>query len=180
VIIGSRLSREISQLGGLVSDKSNNHAVEVEEEHDEVETQLEERLLFLVNTALSHVYVAYLLMDVELAEDFSRIEEMSVVNDLLDVPAKERQVENKRHPVAVDEEKEGQETMHSSLGDDVGVKSVAEINGVNVVTFQIAVHNRKEDLQKEVHGVDKHRQQKQPSFSGHHDGLKCVAAFERW
>jgi hypothetical protein len=165
VIIGSRLSREISQLGGLVSDKSNNHAVEVEEEHDEVETQLEERLL---------------LMDVELAEDFSRIEEMSVVNDLLDVPAKERQVENKRHPVAVDEEKEGQETMHSSLGDDVGVKSVAEINGVNVVTFQIAVHNRKEDLQKEVHGVDKHRQQKQPSFSGHHDGLKCVAAFERW
>jgi hypothetical protein len=165
VIIGSRLSQEFSHLGGLVSDKSNNHAVEVEEEHDKVETQLEERLL---------------LMDVELAEDFSRIEEMSVVNDLLDVPAKERQVENKRHPVAVDEEKEGQETMHSSLGDDVGVKSVAEINGVNVVTFQIAVHNREEDLQKEVHGVDKYRQQKQPSFSGHHVGLKCAGTFERW
>jgi hypothetical protein len=76
VIIGSRLSREFSHLGGLVSDKSNNHAVEVEEEHDKVETQLEERLLFLVNTVLSHVwsYIAYLLMDVELAEDFSRIE----------------------------------------------------------------------------------------------------------
>jgi hypothetical protein len=83
VIIGSRLSQEFSHLGGLVSDKSNNHAVEVEEEHDKVETQLEERLLFLVNTVLSHVwsYIAYLLMDVELAEDFSRIEEMGVVND---------------------------------------------------------------------------------------------------
>lgn len=83
MIIGSRLSRELSHLGGLVSDKSNNHAVEVEEEHDKVETQLEERLLFLVNTALSHVrrYTTYLLMDVELAEDFSRIEEMGVVND---------------------------------------------------------------------------------------------------
>lgn len=56
------------------------------------------------------------------------------MNVLLDVPAKERQVENKRHPVSVDEEEEGQETMHSSLGDDVGVESVAEINGVNVVT----------------------------------------------
>jgi hypothetical protein len=56
------------------------------------------------------------------------------MNVLLDVPAKERQVENKRHPVAVDEEEEGQETMHSSLGDDVGVESVAEVNGVNVVT----------------------------------------------
>lgn len=56
------------------------------------------------------------------------------MNVLLDVPAKERQVENKRHPVSVDEEEEGQETMHSSLGDDIGVESVAEINGVNVVT----------------------------------------------
>lgn len=56
------------------------------------------------------------------------------MNVLLDVPAKERQVENKRHPVSVDEEEEGQETMHSCLGDDIGVESVAEINGVNVVT----------------------------------------------
>lgn len=56
------------------------------------------------------------------------------MNILLDVPAKKRQVENKRHPVSVDEEEEGQETMHSSLGDNVGVESVAEINGVNVVT----------------------------------------------
>ena len=32
-------------LRGLVADESNNHAVEVEEEHDQVEAQLDERLL---------------------------------------------------------------------------------------------------------------------------------------
>lgn len=36
-----------SRLGGLVTDKSDNHAVEVEEEHDEVEAELEERFLLV-------------------------------------------------------------------------------------------------------------------------------------
>lgn len=120
-----------SILGGLVSDKSNNHAVEVEEEHEQVKAKLEER---------------FLLVNIELAEDLSRIEEMSVVDNLLDVPAKERQVENERDPVTVDEEEEGQETVHSSLGDDIGIESVAEVNGVNVITFQITVHNSEENL----------------------------------
>lgn len=120
-----------SILGGFVSDKSNNHAVEVEEEHEQVEAKLEER---------------FLLVNIELAEDLSRIEEMSVVNNLLDVPAKERQVENERDPVTVDEEEEGQETVHSSLGDDIGIESVAEVNGVNIITFQITVHNSEENL----------------------------------
>lgn len=120
-----------SILGGLVSDKSNNHAVEVEEEHEQVKAKLEER---------------FLLVNIELAEDLSRIEEMSVVDNLLDVPAKERQVENERDPVTVDEEEEGQETVHSSLGDDIGIESVAEVNGVNVITFQITVHDSEENL----------------------------------
>jgi hypothetical protein len=42
------------------------------------------------------------------------------------------------------------------------------------IPFQVTVHDSEEDLQKEVDGVDKHRQQEQPSFSGHHLGLKCV------
>jgi hypothetical protein len=124
-----------------------------------VEAQLEER---------------FLLVDVKLAEDLSRIEEVSVVNDLLDVPAKERQVEDKRHPVSIDKEEECQETVYGSLWDDVGVESVAEVNRVNVVTFQVTVHNSEKDLQEEVDGVDKHRQQEQPSFSRHHLGLKCA------
>lgn len=50
----------------FVSDESYNHRVEIEEEHQQVETQLDERLL---------------LMDVELAEDLSRVKEMLVFKD---------------------------------------------------------------------------------------------------
>lgn len=53
---------------------------------------------------------------------------------LLNVPGKQRQVENQSQPVAVDQKQEGQETVHSSLGDDVGVQAVAEVDGVDVVT----------------------------------------------
>jgi hypothetical protein len=35
---------------GLVADKGNDHAVEVEEEHQQVETQLDERFLSIVST----------------------------------------------------------------------------------------------------------------------------------
>lgn len=87
-----------------------------------------------------------LLVDVELAEDFGGIEEVSVVNDLLDVPAKERQVENQRNPISINEEKECQETVNSGLGNNVCVESVAEINGVNVITLKVAVHDGEKNL----------------------------------
>lgn len=99
--------------------------------------------------------MAYLLVDVELAEDFGSIEKMGVVNDpvvsgqsrsmecacegaavdslLLGVPGEQRQVENKRQPVAVDEEQEGEEAVDGSFGDNVGVETVAQVNGVDVV-----------------------------------------------
>jgi len=50
-----------SILGGLVSDKSNNHAVEVEEEHEQVKAKLEERFLLrcqccaLLRVKLGHI-----------------------------------------------------------------------------------------------------------------------------
>lgn len=43
--------------------------------------------------------------------------------------------------------------MNGGFGDNIGVESVAEVDGVDVVTFQIAVHYRKEDLQEKVDGV---------------------------
>lgn len=33
--------------------------------------------------------------------------------------------------------------------------------------FQITVHDREEDLEEEVDGVDQHRQQVKPRFAGH-------------
>lgn len=52
---------------------------------------------------------------------------------LLSVPCQEGQVEDKRDPVPIDEEQEGQESVDGGLGDDVGVEAVAEVDGVNVV-----------------------------------------------
>lgn len=75
----------------------------------------------------------YLLVHIQLAEDLGRIKQVSVVNDLLDVPDQQRKVEDQWQPVSVDEEQERQESMHGSLGNDVGVQAVAEVNGVDVV-----------------------------------------------
>lgn len=45
-LLGSRCAR----LVGLVADEGNDHAVQVEEEHQQVETQLDERFLKNVST----------------------------------------------------------------------------------------------------------------------------------
>lgn len=44
--------------------------------------------------------------------------------------------------------------MHSSFGNDVHVQAVAEIDGVDVVAFEIRVHNGEEDLEEEVHCIE--------------------------
>jgi len=129
---------------GLVLDKGDNHAVKVEEEQDKVETELGER---------------FLLVDIQLAEDLGGVKQMSVVNDLLNIPSKERQVEDKRQPVSVDEEQEGHETMDGDFGENVGVEAVAEVNGVDIITFEIAVHDGEEDLEEEVDGIYDHRKE---------------------
>jgi len=123
----------------LVPDQSDNHAVEVKEEHDQVEAELGEGL-FLVH--------------VKLAEYLCRIKEMGVVDDLLHVPADERQVDDQRQPVAVDKKQEGQEAMDGGLRDDIRVQSVTEVDRVNIVTFKIAIHYGEEDLEEQVYGVD--------------------------
>ena len=119
---------------------------------------------------------------------------------LLRVPCQEGQVQHQGHPVSIDEEEEGQESVNGGFGNDVGVETVAEINGVDVVAvaklayarqgsapspacddaswrchspFQIAVHDGKEDLEKQVDGVYQHRQQVQPCFTGHCGGRLC-------
>lgn len=131
-------------LVGLVSNEGHNHAVQVEEKQNEVEAELGE---------------GFLLVNVKLAENLSGVQEVGVVNDLLDVPGNKGHVEDERQPVTVDKEKEGQETVNGDFGDDVGVKAVAEVNRVDVIAFEIAVHDGEEDLEKEVDGVYKHRKQ---------------------
>jgi hypothetical protein len=52
---------------------------------------------------------------------------------LLGIVSKQRQVEDQRQPVSVDEEQERHESVDGDFGDDVGVEAVAEVNGVDVV-----------------------------------------------
>lgn len=55
-------------------------------------------------------------------------------NILLRVERQKRQVQHDGKPVAIDDEKEGQESVDGSFGDDVGIETVAEIDRVDVVT----------------------------------------------
>lgn len=103
---------------------------------------------------------SYLLVDVQLAEDLGSIQQVGVVDDprgksafsnsatnrrvqegnvLLDVVGYERQVQDQRYPVSVDQEHKGQESMDGSFGDDVGVETVAEVNGVDIVAVEVAM-----------------------------------------
>lgn len=72
-------------------------------------------------------------MHIQLPENLRSIQQMGVVNDLVNVVSEERQVEDERDPVAVDQEQEGEETVDGCFRDDVGVQAVAEVDWVDVV-----------------------------------------------
>jgi hypothetical protein len=58
----------------------------------------------------------------------------AILHVLLGVPCQQRQIQDKREPVSVNEEEESQESVYGSFGDDVGVEAVAEVDRVDVVT----------------------------------------------
>jgi hypothetical protein len=68
----------------LITNKGNDHAVEVEEEHQEMEAELDEGLLqILLDTAhlTSEMLTTNPLVDVELAENLGRVQKVLVVED---------------------------------------------------------------------------------------------------
>jgi hypothetical protein len=52
---------------------------------------------------------------------------------LLCVPGQQRQVQDERHPVTIDQKQNSQESVYGSFGDDVGVEAVTEIDRVDVI-----------------------------------------------
>jgi hypothetical protein len=42
--------------------------------------------------------------------------------------------------------------------------------------FQIAIHDREENLQEQINGIDQHSQQVQPCLAGHHDSRLVARA----
>ena len=79
----------------------------------------------------------YLLVHVELPEDFSRVKQMLIVDDLLSIPGQERNVEQKRSPVSIDEEESCQKCVDGGFWNDVGVEAVAEVNRVDIIAMII-------------------------------------------
>lgn len=94
---------------------------------------------------------SHLLVHVQFAENFGRIQQVLVVIDpcfrvslrrfatqrgsniLLGVEQHEGQVQHNSEPVPVDHKEEGQECVDSGFGDDVGVETVAKVDGVDVI-----------------------------------------------
>jgi len=52
--------------------------------------------------------------------------------------------------------------VDAGLGDNVHVEAVAQVDGVDVVAFQVAVHDGEEDLQEEVDGVEEDGEEEEP------------------
>lgn len=117
----------------------------------------------------------FLLMDIQFPEDFSSIKEMLVLKDLLSIPKQKWKIQENRKPVTVDEQ-DGKEGVNSGFRDDVRVETVAEVDGVDVVTFQIAVHDGEENLKKQVDSVYQNGQQIEPCFARHVEFDRLVGA----
>lgn len=45
--------------------------------------------------------------------------------------------------------------MNAGFGDNVHVEAVAEVDRVDVVAFEIGVHDGEEDLEEQVDGIEK-------------------------
>jgi len=52
--------------------------------------------------------------------------------------------------------------VDTSLGDNVHVEAVAQVDRVDVVAFQVRVHDGEEHLQEEVDGIDQDSKEEQP------------------
>lgn len=78
--------RLVAQSVALVADQRDDHAVEVEEEHQEVEAQFDERFLGSTHESASRGSArefdkTNLLVHVQLAENLSRVQQVLVIVD---------------------------------------------------------------------------------------------------
>lgn len=137
------MSRRPSPL--RVADQGQDHSVEVEEEHEQVETQLDETLLLMLGQG---------------SEDLGGIQQVVLGGHLVDVVSKQWQVQQEHEPVSVDKEKHSHDGMQASLGNEPWVQLMTQLNWVDVITLQVGVHDGEENLGKQVECVDTHGKDK--------------------
>lgn len=64
--------------------------------------------------------------------------------------------------------------MNAGFWDNVHVEAVAEIDRVDVVAFEIGVHDGEEDLEEEIDRIEEDREEEQPVR------LRSVYCLESW
>lgn len=79
-----------------------------------------------------------------------------VLRSLLSVPRNQWQIQEQRQPVAIDQEQYCQEGVDAGFGHNVGVQAVAKVDRIDVVAFQIGVHDGEEDLEEQIDGIEQH------------------------
>lgn len=77
-----------------------------------------------------------------------------IENILFPIPSHQWQIQQQRQPVPVDQEERREECVDAGFRHDVHVEAVAEVDGVDVVAFEVRVHDGEEDLQEQVDGVE--------------------------
>lgn len=79
-----------------------------------------------------------------------------MLRSLLSVPRNQWQIQEQRQPVAIDQEQYCQEGVDAGFGHNVGVQAVAKVDRIDVVAFQIGVHDGEEDLEEQIDGIEQH------------------------
>lgn len=131
--------------GLLVANQSHDHSVQVEEEHQQMEAQLDEALFLVLG---------------QCSEDLGSVQQVVFVDELVDVESQQWQVQQKHKPVAVKQEKHRQKSVQAGLWNEPWVQFVAQLDRVDVVALQVRIHDGEKHLGKQVDGIDNHRKDK--------------------
>lgn len=146
------LRGQVNETKLLIGDQSHDHSVQVEEEHQQVEAQLDERLLFVPRQS---------------PENLSSVKQVVFVDELVDIECKHWKVQQEHKPEAIDQEKNSQKGVDRSLRNKPWVQLMAQLYGIDIVTLQVRVHNGEKHLGEQVHNVHNDGENKQPGISTH-------------
>lgn len=117
----------------FVINQCHDHSVQVKEEHQQMETQLEETFLLVLGQS---------------SENLCGIQQVVLCVKLVDIVCKQWQVEQEAEPVSIDQEQCSNERMQTSFRHEPWVQLITQLNRVDVVALQIGIHDGKKHLRE--------------------------------
>jgi hypothetical protein len=76
----------------------------------------------------------------ERPKDFRRVVVNAIVHELVDIPRQQRRVPKQRQPFEINEHQKPKQSLSRHFRNHKRVEFVAQINGIDVIAFQIAEH----------------------------------------